>query len=120
MNRNLPSPSQVPLNMKKPGKDKKNMPMMTYSQKKEALKRILSSANLKNKGGIKPIASSLLQALKEKRPTLKPTNHPQKFSHRLKQYQKNPIFCKLAPVFVFKLRIEGNCLSASQLHCFWT
>ena len=74
--------------MKKPGKDKKNMPMMTYSQKKEALKRILSSANLKNKGGIKPIASSLLQALKEKRPTLKPTNHPQKFSQRLKEYQK--------------------------------
>ena len=24
---------------------------------------------------------------------------------------------KLAPVFVFKLRIEGNCLSASQLQC---
>lgn len=65
--------------------------MMTYSQKKEALKRILSSANLKNKGGIKPIASSLLQALKEKRPTLKPTIHPQKFSQRLKQYLKDPI-----------------------------
>lgn len=65
--------------------------MMTYSQKKEALKRILSSSNLKNKGGIKPIASSLLQALKEKRPTMKPTNHPQKFSQRLKEYPKDPI-----------------------------
>ena len=77
--------------MKKLGKDKKIMPMMTYSQKKEALKRILSSSNLKNKGGIKPIASSLLQALKEKRPTMKPTNHPQKFSQRLKEYPKDPI-----------------------------
>ena len=65
--------------------------MMTYSQKKEALKRILSASNQKNKGGIKPIASSLLQALKEKRPTLKPTNHPQKFSQRLKEYPKDPI-----------------------------
>ena len=67
------------------------MPIMNYSQKKEALKRLLSSANLKNKGDIKPLASSLLQALKEKRPTQKQINHPKKFSQHLKQSQKDPI-----------------------------
>ena len=98
-NRNLPSPSHVPsVNAKtnyKPSHKKKTMPIMNYSQKKEALKKLLISANLRNssvskKGNIKPLASTLLQALKEKRPTLKQTNRPQKFSQHLQESRKDP------------------------------
>ena len=73
------------------------MPIMNYSQKKEALKKLLISANLRNssvskKGNIKPLASSLLQALKEKRPTMNQTNRSQKFSQhlQLQESRKDP------------------------------
>ena len=98
-NRNLPSPSHVPsVNSKKhykPSQKKKTMPIMNYSQKKEALKKLLISANLENssvskKGNIKPLASSLLQALKEKRPTLKQTNRPRTFSQHLQEPRTDP------------------------------
>ena len=71
------------------------MPIINYSQKKEALKKLLISANLENssvskKGNIKPLASSLLQALKEKRPTLKQTNRPRTFSQHLQEPWTDP------------------------------
>ena len=68
---------------------------MSYSQKKKALKNLLMSANSKDKSvsqkeNIRPLAVSLLQALKEKRPTLKPSKRPQLFSKHLKESQTEP------------------------------